>query len=159
MRNQKFVLGFTTRTNKFVQWHGWEYLKLDTETSPKTSLQTNLQTMLTPDQCRAFDQHLINRAWRSRDNLNGKRGPRLCSTHSKPARSGHQRNVLRATILCGSGNNGGDGFVIARHLVNAGATVKVVLFANPERYVGDAKIYAGLFHAPLHSVCTNSLGH
>ena len=49
-------------------------------------------------------------------------------------------DTLLATILCGSGNNGGDGFVIARHLSNAGASVTVVLFANPQRYSGDAKI-------------------
>ena len=48
--------------------------------------------------------------------------------------------MLRATVLCGSGNNGGDGFVIARHLVNAGASVKVLLLASPEQYSGDAKI-------------------
>ena len=47
---------------------------------------------------------------------------------------------LRVSILCGSGSNGGDGFVIARHLINAGAKITVVLFAEPQRYSGDAKI-------------------
>lgn len=47
--------------------------------------------------------------------------------------------TLRTTILCGSGNNGGDGFVIARHLINAGAAVKVLLFAPTDQYTGDAK--------------------
>lgn len=47
---------------------------------------------------------------------------------------------LRVSILCGSGNNGGDGFVIARHLINAGAKITVVLFATPQQYIGDAKI-------------------
>ena len=50
-----------------------------------------------------------------------------------------QNDTLLATILCGSGNNGGDGFVIARHLANAGAVVKVLLFAAPNSYTGDAK--------------------
>ncbi|RKY06665.1 MAG: NAD(P)H-hydrate epimerase [Planctomycetota bacterium] len=43
-------------------------------------------------------------------------------------------------IFCGTGNNGGDGFVIARHLYNHGVSVKVVLCADPARIKGDAKI-------------------
>lgn len=36
----------------------------------------------------------------------------------------------KIAVLCGKGNNGGDGFVIARHLYNKGITVKVFLFAK-----------------------------
>jgi NAD(P)H-hydrate epimerase len=43
-------------------------------------------------------------------------------------------------ICCGKGNNGGDGFVIARHLDNAGVAVRVLLFARPEDLGGDAAI-------------------
>lgn len=43
-------------------------------------------------------------------------------------------------ILCGPGNNGGDGFVIARHLQNAGVRVTLVLAAPPEKSHGDAGI-------------------
>ena len=44
----------------------------------------------------------------------------------------------RVAICCGSGNNGGDGFVIARHLENAGVDVHVGLFAPEEKVTGDA---------------------
>jgi NAD(P)H-hydrate epimerase len=43
-------------------------------------------------------------------------------------------------ICAGKGNNGGDGFVIARHLDNAGCPVRVLLFARPEDLTGDAAI-------------------
>src|SRR5258708_812085 len=45
-----------------------------------------------------------------------------------------------AAIICGGGNNGGDGFVIARHLVNAGVHVTDFLVCEPERLAGDALI-------------------
>lgn len=41
-------------------------------------------------------------------------------------------------ICCGKGNNGGDGFVIARHLEAAGLTVEVLLFTDPNELTGDA---------------------
>jgi len=43
-------------------------------------------------------------------------------------------------VFCGPGNNGGDGLAAARHLHNAGARVRVVLAAPPERYAGDAAV-------------------
>lgn len=42
-------------------------------------------------------------------------------------------------IFCGKGNNGGDGFVVARHLVNQGALVQVVVMASARELKGDAK--------------------
>lgn len=42
-------------------------------------------------------------------------------------------------MLCGAGNNGGDGFVIARHLANAGVPVTVVRAVPAERLQGDAR--------------------
>jgi NAD(P)H-hydrate epimerase len=43
-------------------------------------------------------------------------------------------------ILCGPGNNGGDGFVVARHLDNAGWKVNVHVVAKHNRKAGDADI-------------------
>ncbi len=45
------------------------------------------------------------------------------------------KNIL---IFCGKGNNGGDGFVAARHLLNAGARITTVLLASPRKLTGDA---------------------
>ncbi|QDV14508.1 Bifunctional NAD(P)H-hydrate repair enzyme Nnr [Rosistilla oblonga] len=41
-------------------------------------------------------------------------------------------------ILCGGGNNGGDGFVIARHLQLMGRKPHIFLLADPARLSGDA---------------------
>jgi NAD(P)H-hydrate epimerase len=67
-----------------------------------------------------------------------------------------QRTIV---ILCGKGNNGGDGFVVARHLRAAGAAPNVYLFAAPEEMRGDAaenyKRWKDL-SASLHVVRTSS---
>jgi len=49
----------------------------------------------------------------------------------------HPRQVA---IFCGGGNNGGDGFVIARHLFNHGVKVKVFTAQKISKYTGDALI-------------------
>ncbi len=41
-------------------------------------------------------------------------------------------------ILCGGGNNGGDGLAAARHLHNAGCRVCILLTTDPARYQGEA---------------------
>ncbi len=47
-------------------------------------------------------------------------------------------DATRISAVCGKGNNGGDGFVAARKLREAGREVSVVLLANPSDLRGDA---------------------
>jgi NAD(P)H-hydrate epimerase len=60
----------------------------------------------------------------------------------------------RITILCGKGNNGGDGFVVARKLHEAGKLVQVLLLAEPTQLTGDAA--AMLQRLPLKAVTATS---
>jgi len=50
-------------------------------------------------------------------------------------------------VVAGAGNNGGDGFVIARHLSLRGAAVTTFLVAPPEKLTADASINLGVLRA------------
>jgi NAD(P)H-hydrate epimerase len=49
----------------------------------------------------------------------------------------HDKKIV---ILCGKGNNGGDGFAIARHLLNTGCHLRVLLACVETQLKGDARI-------------------
>lgn len=59
-------------------------------------------------------------------------------------------------VACGKGNNGGDGFVVARHLVNFGASVVVVLVASQRELKGDARRNFEILNA-IHKHSPNQL--
>lgn len=48
-------------------------------------------------------------------------------------------------VVCGKGNNGGDGFVVARLALLAGLEVRVVLVAHPEEIRGDAAVFMNVY--------------
>jgi NAD(P)H-hydrate epimerase len=93
--------------------------------------------VMSRDEVRAFDRWaidtlgipgvvLMENAGRScaeliKDKLAGVASPRVC-------------------IFCGTGNNGGDGYVIARHLLNSGFKVAVIIVGDRNKIKGDAKI-------------------
>lgn len=54
---------------------------------------------------------------------------------------------LSVLCVCGKGNNGGDGFVVARHLANAGADVEIMLLGKIGDLKGDALVNAKIAKA------------
>jgi hydroxyethylthiazole kinase-like uncharacterized protein yjeF len=91
--------------------------------------------VLTRDQMRAFDKIAIEAF--------GVPSLDLMETAGSGAADAIAKLVklpgMAVTIVCGAGNNGGDGFVVARHLSERGADLTVVLVDPIERLSPDAR--------------------
>lgn len=58
----------------------------------------------------------------------------------------------RIAVLCGPGNNGGDGFVAARHLQRSGYDVRLFLIGDRKDLKGDAAEMAMRWEGPVRSL-------
>jgi hydroxyethylthiazole kinase-like uncharacterized protein yjeF len=93
--------------------------------------------LMSRDDSRAFDAWAINTV--------GVPGPVLMENAGRSCAEliceilSEKKNP-KVCIFCGTGNNGGDGFVIARHLFNHGFSPVVILCGQVAKVKGDAKI-------------------
>ena len=91
--------------------------------------------LLTSEEMRAADNHAIKTIGIPSLILMENAGLKILFTLEK-ALKGLQGK--RFTIVCGKGNNGGDGLVVARHLLNNGVPVSVFLTNDPTSLSEDA---------------------
>lgn len=114
-----------------------------------------LSPVLTREQVRRVDALAIKRYGMTGLVLmeNAGRGAADALLNFDPALQGVDRSIGAApqvVILCGKGNNAGDGFVIARHLEICGVATSVLLLAPPSELAGDALAnYAILQHTDV----------
>lgn len=109
-----------------------------------------MRPVLSREEARAFDQSWIGR---------GVPGLVLMENAGRGAADRIIAQVLggdvasqRVVVLCGPGNNGGDGLVVARHLFARGVRVRVCLLQPPETYTGDALVNLRAFLATGQTV-------
>lgn len=87
-------------------------------------------------QCRDLDRHAIETIGIPAVVLMENAGAALADEVLKSCgKVSHPRIV----IVCGTGNNGGDGFVCVRHLLNAGCKIRIFLAGTSSRLKKDAK--------------------
>lgn len=116
-------------------------------------MPTSKRFVLTRDQVRELDRRAIHEFGLPGVVLmeNAGRGAAELLIRLNPDRQ-------RVLILCGPGNNGGDGFVMARHLQNLGLDVDVLLFGSVDHLSPDAKVNGLVWQksAPLWTVDTST---
>jgi len=95
-----------------------------------------MQLLVTSDQMRRFDRIAIERLRIPGLILMENAGRGVVERIENHTGTLAAKKIL---VVCGKGNNGGDGFVIARHLLNRGAVVRVALLSARRAITGDAR--------------------
>ena len=122
------------------------------------------EPVATRDEIRAFDRYAIEVLGVPGIVLMENAGRQIAEAARAMLAPGKRARVV---ILAGPGNNGGDGFVVARHLAMAGIRPEVALLAPREKIVGDAdtnlrvlealgfqvRVLAGKVEAVLGALC------
>ena len=70
---------------------------------------------------------------------------------------GQRWNPCRVTVLCGNGGNGGDGFVAARYLSEAGWTVRLALLGKVNALSGPTRHHAQQWHGKIETLSAAAL--
>ncbi len=95
--------------------------------------------VVTAEQMRAIDRHAIDELGIPGIVLMENAGSGVVREMLKFSPDLSRKNIF---IFCGKGNNGGDGFVIARHLLHLGSKVRILLAGKLSELKGDAQVNA-----------------
>src|SRR5947209_9424041 len=93
--------------------------------NPALRRRAMTRPILTAEQMRAAEQSAIDRGT-SVEELMERAGAALAEAAYRFA------GPMPALVLCGPGNNGGDGYVAARHLAARGVAVRIAALAEPK---------------------------
>lgn len=95
-------------------------------------MKKGIKSALTAAEAKAWDEHARKRYGISTLVLMENAGRAVAEEAIKSAGK-------RVAIFCGKGNNGGDGFVAARHLLARGVRPQIFLAGNKKKVRGEAK--------------------
>lgn len=95
-----------------------------------------MRPVLSREQMRAYDRHAIESCHVPGLVLMENAGRGAADVIAQLVRA----RRAQIAVVCGGGNNGGDGFVVARHLLARGADTHVILTAASEQVMGDARV-------------------
>jgi NAD(P)H-hydrate epimerase len=109
------------------------------------TIRDDLVELLTPDEMGEADRRTI--AAGTRSYLLMERAGEAVATRAARMVG----TASRIAVLCGPGNNGGDGFVAARMLAEAGHRVSVHLLGRREQLKGDASLAARAWAGPVET--------
>lgn len=98
-----------------------------------------MRPVVTARQMRAIDEETI-RGHVTGLELMERAGAAVAAEIARLWPPGRVRDLARVIVICGKGNNGGDGLVVARHLKRRRHRVKVYLVGKPSDLKGDALV-------------------
>jgi len=105
-------------------------------------ISSGIWPLVGADEMRALDRHTIDGLGVPGDLLMESAGravaERVLACLPKRLRFDAADGRFEVCVVCGGGNNGGDGLVVARHLQGLGLPVRVALLGDPGKLRGDA---------------------
>ena len=134
---------------RFANLLGWEDRRSKGAYHGSVALVTDPGEVLTPDEMARADAMTI---------AAGTSGLVLMENAGLAVAEAVRREFpvsARVSIMTGPGNNGGDGFIVARLLAEAGYVVRVGALAARERLTGDAAFAAAAWKGPTRSLAAD----